>query len=152
MYFVISLTLEVVNTNTAVTRKILRHKILKDKNGRELKISYISMTKFENKLFIRIPNKSLYIRSLTQCKVECIQNSWCVSLNFVVENPSSLRCDLFDVAHFKWQYLFIDAKNSEHHSISVRIQCVRKRLNPRVYLGKKGGTRVGECLLGMWRT
>ena len=125
LYFVISLIMEFVNTNTAVTSKVLRHKIFKGKIGKELKVSYISMTKFENKLLVRIPNKSVYIGSITKCKVECIRHPWCVSLNFVVEDSNSFRCDLFDDTHHKQPYLLIDAKNSEHHSISVRIQFAR---------------------------
>ena len=115
----ILLTFSVCNTSSTISQKILRQKIVKGKNGKEIRVSYISMTKFEDKMLIKTPIKSIFVHSINECKAECIKNTGCVSLNLIVENVTYFRCQLLDGTHYKQPYLLVDADDADHHTLSV---------------------------------
>ena len=114
-----SIIASVFCSNSNINGKILRQHTMEVRNGQPLKVTYISMKKFENKILQVVPISGSLVPNSFECRKTCALTVDCIALNLIPVDPTTFRCHLLDKDHYLRTYLLIDSQDSEYHVISV---------------------------------
>ena len=109
-----------IHCNDTIVSQVLREHTITTKNGRVMKISYIS-TKIENKILQVVPIGGKMVRNSFECRKHCALTVNCIALNLQPANATYFNCHLLDKDHYKRPHLFVDSIGGEYHVVSVRI-------------------------------
>ena len=106
-----------------INNKVLRNQTSIGKHGREVKMSYISMKKIENKLLQVVPIGGSMVYNSIECRKNCALTLNCIALNLRPTFPPSdqLICFLLDKDHYKRPHLLVDSEGAEYHVVTVRL-------------------------------
>ena len=102
---------------------IAQEKIFVTENGQKMKVSYLNMDLYEDKMLMVAPFSAFLEPTTQNCRQHCLKSPPCISMNVKNHNATFVACYLLDKDVYtdfgKYKDHLIDAFGVDHYYIVV---------------------------------
>eukprot|EP00111_Clytia_hemisphaerica_P000236 TCONS_00000594-protein len=132
---------------TTINSKVLRNHTIIGKHGKEMRVTYISMKRIQNKLLLVVPIGGGYVSNSDECQKKCALTINCIAMNLQPTAPVSnySLCHLLDKDHYKRPHLLVDAEDSEYHVVSSGCLNKTNPMSPKCQPSEAGVEKTTYC-------